>query len=176
MLQNNMKVKNISIEADGSSCEDAVNFINVKGSVNEINIKNSFSDGLDVDYSELEIKSIKIQKSQNDCVDFSSGKYKLNNLNLENCGDKALSVGEKSVLNLNDIIAKNANIGIASKDSSIVNVNNIIFKNLKTCIAAYNKKQEFNGGFIQINKSMDCTNYNEEADIDVRSKMVKPKI
>ena len=38
----NMRVKNISIEADGSSCEDAVNFINVKGSVNEINIKNSF--------------------------------------------------------------------------------------------------------------------------------------
>ena len=172
----NMRVKNISIEADGSSCEDAVNFINVKGSVNEINIKNSFSDGLDVDYSELEIKSIKIQKSQNDCVDFSSGKYKLNNLNLENCGDKALSVGEKSVLNLNDIIVKNANIGIASKDSSIVNVNNVIFKNLKTCIAAYNKKQEFNGGFIQINKRMDCTNYNKEADIDVHSKMVKPKI
>jgi hypothetical protein len=171
-----MRVKNISIESDGSSCEDAVNFINVKGSVNEINIKNSFSDGLDVDYSELEIKSIKIQKSKNDCVDFSSGKYKLGNLNLENCGDKALSVGEKSVLNLNDIIAKNANIGIASKDSSIVHVNDIIFKNIKTCIAVYNKKQEFNGGFIQINKSMDCTNYNEEADIDVRSKMVKPKI
>ena len=109
-------------------------------------------------------------------MDFSSGKYKINNLNLENCGDKALSVGEKSVLNLNDIIVKNANIGIASKDSSIVNVNNIIFKNLKTCIAAYNKKQEFNGGFIQINKSMDCTNYNKEAEIDVHSKMVKPKI
>ena len=35
---------------------------------------------------------------------------------------------------------------------------------------------ENNGGFIQINKSMDCTNYNKEADIDVHSKMVKPKI
>ena len=114
----NMKVKNISIESDGSSCEDAVNFINVKGSVNEINIKNSFSDGLDIDYSELEIKSIRVQQSKNDCVDFSSGKYEVNSLNLENCGDKALSVGEKSVVNLNSIIAKEASMGIASKDSS----------------------------------------------------------
>ena len=81
----NMKVKNISIEADGSSCEDTVNFINVKGSVNEINIKNSFSDGLDIDYSELQIKKILVQKSKNDCVDLSSGKYELKSLNLQNC-------------------------------------------------------------------------------------------
>tara|TARA_Y100001936_G_C15821684_1_gene532009 strand:+ start:124 stop:636 length:513 start_codon:yes stop_codon:yes gene_type:complete len=170
-----MSVKNISIESDGSNCEDAVNFINVKGSIDEINIKNSFSDGLDVDYSELKIKNIVVRKSKNDCVDFSSGKYELNNLDLENCGDKALSVGEKSILNLNNIIGKNANIGIASKDSSIVDANYIIFRDIGTCIAAYNKKQEFNGGFIKIN-NMNCTNYNKEADIDVNSKMVKQKI
>ena len=172
----NMKVKNISIEADGSSCEDTVNFINVKGSVNEINIKNSFSDGLDIDYSELQIKKISVQKSKNDCVDLSSGKYELKSLNLQNCGDKALSVGEKSTLNLNNIIAKNSSIGIASKDSSIVNVDNILFENMKTCIAAYNKKQEFNGGFVKINSSMNCINYNKEVDIDNKSKIVKQKI
>ncbi len=172
----NMNIKNISIESDGSSCEDAVNFINVKGSIDEIDIKNSFSDGLDVDFSELEIKKITVHKSKNDCVDFSSGKYKLNNLDLENCGDKALSVGEKSLLNLNNITAKNGSIGIASKDSSIVYANNIVFKDIETCIAAYNKKQEFNGGFIKINNSMDCSNYIKEVEIDANSKMVKPKI
>ena len=41
-------------------------------------------------------------------------------INLKNCGEKALSVGEKSLINLGEIIADNANIGIASKDSSIV--------------------------------------------------------
>ena len=30
--------------------------------------------------------------------------------------------------------------------------------------------------FIKINNSMDCTNYDKEVDIDVHSKMVKPKI
>jgi DNA-binding protein len=86
----NLKVKNVSIKANGSSCEDTVNFINVNGSFSEIDIKNSFSDGLDVDFSDLEIDSIKIDSSGNDCVDFSAGSYKLNILDLKNCGDKAL--------------------------------------------------------------------------------------
>ena len=34
----NLKVKNIEIKADGSSCEDTVNFINVTGSAKIITI------------------------------------------------------------------------------------------------------------------------------------------
>ena len=166
----NLEVKNVSIFAENSSCEDTVNLINVNGHLSNINIKNSFSDGLDVDFSEVEIDSIKVDTSQNDCIDFSAGNYELNSLDLKNCGDKALSVGEKSFLTLNKIIAKNATIGIASKDSSIVKINDAYLKNLKTCVAAYNKKQEFNGGFIQM-KNMNCENYYRETDIDAYSKI-----
>ena len=168
----NLKVKNVSIKANGSSCEDAVNFINVNGSFSEINIKNSFSDGLDVDFSDLEIDSIKIDSSGNDCVDFSAGNYKLNTLDLKNCEDKALSVGEKSFLTLNEIIAENANMGIASKDSSIVKLNVAYLKNLKVCVSAYNKKQEFNGAFIEM-ENMECKNYDKKSNIDVHSKILK---
>jgi hypothetical protein len=168
----NLEVKNVSINANESSCEDTVNFINVSGSFNEINIKNSFSDGLDVDFSNLEIDSIKIDTSLNDCVDFSAGNYKLNQLNLKNCGDKALSVGEKSFVILNEITAENVNMGIASKDSSIVKLNVAHLKNLKTCVSAYNKKQEFNGGFIEM-KNMECENYDKKVDVDVYSKILK---
>ena len=168
----NLEVKNVSINANESSCEDTVNFINVNGSFDEINIKNSFSDGLDVDFSNLEIDSIKIDTSPNDCVDLSAGNYKLNQLDLKNCGDKALSVGEKSFVILNEIIAENVNMGIASKDSSIVKLNVAYLKNLKTCVSAYNKEQEFNGGFIEM-KNMECENYDKKADVDVYSKILK---
>ena len=168
----NLSVKNISIKANKSSCEDAVNLINVKGSISEIDIKDSFSDGLDIDFSDLKINNIKINSSHNDCVDFSAGIYKLNSLDLKDCSDKALSVGEKSFLTLNEIIAEDADIGIASKDSSIVKLNNAYLKNLKTCVSAYNKKQEFNGGFIDI-KKMECKNYNKKTDIDKHSIIIK---
>jgi len=166
----NLEVKNVSIFAENSSCEDAVNLINVNGHLSNINIKNSFSDGLDVDFSEVEIDNIRVDLSKNDCVDFSAGNYELNSLELKNCGDKALSVGEKSFLTLNKIIAENATIGIASKDSSIVKINDAYLKNLKTCVTAYNKKQEFNGALIQM-KNMNCENYYKETDIDAYSKI-----
>ncbi len=168
----NLKIRKILINTKGSSCEDAINLINVNGSINEINIENSFSDGLDVDFSRVEINSIKIDSAHNDCVDFSAGNYKINILKLKNCGDKALSVGEKSFLTLNTIFAENANIGIASKDDSEVKIIDANLKNLKICVAAYNKKQEFGGGFIYM-KYMNCEKYYVEADLDVYSKIIK---
>ena len=167
----NLKVKNISIKTTESSCEDTINLINVEGSFSEIDIKNSLSDGLDIDFSDVQIDKINISSSGNDCVDFSSGNYKLNKLNLSNCGDKALSVGEKSFLILNEIVAENSNIGIASKDSSVTKINNAYLKNLKTCVSAYNKKQEFYGGFLEI-KNIDCKNYVRKMVSDTTSKII----
>jgi hypothetical protein len=45
----NLIVKNITIKSSKSSCEDTVNLINVEGTLNEINITDSFGDGLDID-------------------------------------------------------------------------------------------------------------------------------
>ena len=63
----NLNVKNISIESNNANCEDAINFINSTGSVDEISITNSYSDGLDVDYSNLSINKIFVDFSKNDC-------------------------------------------------------------------------------------------------------------
>ena len=166
-----LKVKNVKINSDNSSCEDSVNLINVQGSLKEINIKDSFSDGLDVDFSTVEIDSINVSSSKNDCVDFSAGNYKVNKLNLINCGDKGLSVGEKSFVQLNEIIVENSDIGIASKDSSVTRLENAYLKNLTTCVSAYNKKQEFYGGLVEA-KNVECKNYAYKTDADINSKII----
>jgi len=43
---------------------------------------------------------------------------------------------------------------------------------LKTCVSAYNKKQEFNGGFIEM-KNMECENYDKKVDVDMYSKIIE---
>ena len=131
----------------------------------------SFRDGLDIDSSNVEINYINIFSSKNDCVDLSAGSYKLNKINLVNCGDKGLSVGEKSFLQIDEIFVENSNIGIASKDSSITKINNAHLKNLETCISAYNKKQEFFGGFLEI-KNIKCKNYLNKTNLDNKSKII----
>ena len=167
----NLIVKNVSIKSNKSSCEDTVNLINVEGTLNEINIVDSFGDGLDIDSSKVEINYINIFSSKNDCVDLSAGSYKLKKLNLINCGDKGLSVGEKSFLQLDGIFVENSNIGIASKDSSITKINNAHLKNLETCVSAYNKKQEFFGGFLEI-KNIECKNYLNKTNLDNKSEII----
>ena len=82
-----------------------------------------------------------------------------------------MSVGEKSFLLLNEIVAENSNIGIASKDSSVTKINNAYLNNLETCVSAYNKKQEFYGGFLEI-KNIDCKNYVHKTNSDVISKII----
>ena len=166
----NVELKDIDIKSNYSNCEDSINFINTQGTVNNIIINNAFSDALDVDFSELEFKNISINAARNDCTDFSSGNYKLKNLELINCGDKGLSIGEKSNISLDKINILNANIGIAVKDSSILKLESASLKNLKTCVAAYNKKQEYSGGIIEMN-NFDCEHYYEKADIDSYSKI-----
>ena len=151
----NLNVKNIEIIASNSTCEDSINFINTTGNINKINIINSYSDGLDIDFSNLKIKKIDIKSAANDCVDLSYGVYEIDKLNLSNCGDKALSVGEKSKINLEEILVNSSQIGIASKDSSYVEFEYGYFNTIDTCLTAYKKKQEFEGGIIKA-KNMKC--------------------
>jgi hypothetical protein len=146
----NLKVKNISIKANRASCEDAINLINVEGNINNIEIKNSLSDGLDIDFSRLEINNLDILSSLNDCLDLSYGEYKLINLNLSSCGDKGLSVGEKSFLVLNKINVNKASTGIAVKDSSVATIEYLNIKKAIKCIHVYRKKQEFSGAVANL--------------------------
>ena len=43
-------------------------------------------------------------------------------------------------------------------NGSIIKLNEGFFSNLNTCLSAYNKKQEFNGGYIYA-KKIECKNF-----------------
>lgn len=164
----NIKLVDLSLNSSNSTCEDSINFINALGDVNNISVKDSLSDALDIDFSNLKIKNVNISKAKNDCVDVSYGNYNIENLNLNDCGDKALSVGEKSTLKLKNILAKNSNYGIASKDSSVVEMQNAEFNSVNICLSAYKKKQEFEGGIINF-KKMGCEFIKDEIKYDKHS-------
>ena len=160
-----IKLIKINIFAKDSKCEDAINLVRTKGSINKIEILNSMYDGLDIDFSSLLINKISVENSMNDCVDLSFGNYEIDNSKLSNCGDKGISIGEKSYALLNNIKVSNVNTGIASKDSSIVEVNSSNINNAKICLRAYRKKQEFGSASISI-KNLICNNYDEKINID----------
>ena len=152
------KIKNLSITGSDFYCEDTLNFIRSKGDIKNVKINNAISDGVDADFSFLNIQNISVSETLNDCADFSYGKYNITSSEFINCGDKAVSVGEKSQINLKKLLVSNSNTGIASKDSSKANVKDAIIKDVRECFAAYNKKQEFDGAYINVQNSS-CTNF-----------------
>ena len=149
---------NTKINVQNAECEDALNLLRSSGFISEISINNSKFDALDVDNSKIKFKDIKIDSALNDCVDFSYGIYSIETLNVKNCHDKGISVGEKSEVIINNYISKKTKISFASKDSSILtlyefktdlNINN-------DCGELYKKKQEFNGGSLILNNEIQC--------------------
>ena len=157
--------KNIILKSSDMICEDSINIKNSSGIINKIQIDNSYFDALDLDFSKIKINDLKVNNAKNDCIDFSFGEYEIINANLKNCGDKGLSVGERSKLNMHNGVIMYSNIGIASKDDAITNVKNVAMNNMNICLAAYNKKKEFKGSKLNI-KSLNCSQYNTLKQLD----------
>ena len=155
----------LEINAADFNCEDTVNIIRSTGSVKKVNIDNSKSDGLDIDFSSVKIEKLIVSNSINDCVDFSFGKYFVTNAILNDCGDKGISVGESSFFNIKNLVVRNSYSGLASKDSSISEIDFMDMSNLDNCLTAYNKKQEFGYGKILINKFI-CRNFKKKVILD----------
>ena len=157
----NLSFENVKISSNYSNCEDAINIINSVGKIKIIKSKNSLFDGIDIDFSNIEVNEVNVKNSLNDCIDFSSGKYFLNKGTFENCGDKGISIGEKSFIKISEANILDSNIGIASKDSSKAIINKVSVNNSDICLSAYNKKQEFSGGYLKI-ESANCQNFNKK--------------
>ena len=146
-----IKINFIDIKLENSFCEDGVHFMRVKGSVDNLTIKRSISDAVDIDFSEIEINFVDIKNATNDCIDLSSGKYKINKIIAHTCGDKGISVGENTIFKNSSLKLDNVLFGVVSKDSSLVELKSGSINSRGACGSAYRKKQEFNGAKIYMN-------------------------
>ena len=143
-------MKNLKISIEGGQHEDSLNIISSFGSIDEVDIKNSFQDAIDFDFSDLIVDVINIKNAGNDCIDTSAGKYFIKKINLDGCKDKGVSVGEESYLKVLDAEIKKTNIALVSKDFSKLIVDNAYLEDNSLCAAAYNKKKEFGPSYISI--------------------------
>lgn len=152
--------RNVTLKSTDMNCEDSINIKNSYGNINEILINNSLFDALDLDFSKIRINNLFVKNAKNDCIDFSFGEYVVDLVDLKDCGDKGISIGEKSKFNLKSGTIFNSTTGIASKDDAITKISNTIINDVDICLAAYNKKREFKGSKITAKKII-CKNYNK---------------
>ncbi len=148
----NSILDNINFEIENGRCEDSLNIISSSGKIKNVVVKNAYSDGVDIDFSNIIISNSKIINSGNDCLDFSGGNYILNKVNVQNCGDKGISIGEKSKIKINQLDIDFSKIGVSSKDFSETKLQAATIKNIDLCAEVKQKKQEFGGAYLSIKK------------------------
>lgn len=145
----NSSFKNIKIQINSGTCEDSINIVNSIGHIDSINVINSYADAIDIDFSKVTINVVTVKNAGNDCFDVSGGVYNLILFEAINCGDKGISVGEKSIFNSSNIIINNSVTGVASKDLSKTYLEKVEINNVENCFESSQKKQEFGGAYLQ---------------------------
>ena len=134
----------------GGLNEDSINFVRSLGQIDEINVINSYQDAIDLDFSNLSIDKIIVNNAGNDCLDLSSGNYLIKKSLLSNCKDKAISLGEKGILNLDQGEIYNSFSALVVKDSSKMIAKNVQTDGVKNCYLVYRKKQEFGNSSLNL--------------------------
>ena len=161
----NSELVESSLLVTNGQCEDSLNFISTSGRKIVIRIEDSYADAVDADFSFLDIERLNVLNAGNDCFDVSGGKYMVRISELKGCGDKGISVGEKSYFEGDEIFIETASIGISAKDFSRAVVSRLNVKDVLVCGEAKRKKQEFGGGELFVEE----TNCNGSYSIDDES-------
>ncbi len=153
----NSKVKINNLDLENMISEDGLNIVKSNYQIDQLNIKNSKSDGIDIDFSKGNIEYSNFNNISGDAIDFSGSESKISNVEIDSVEDKAISIGEKSFIQLSNINISNSVIGIASKDSSKAIGENISVNKCKLHdYAVFQKKSYFSEGYLELKNSEGC--------------------
>jgi hypothetical protein len=144
------------------STEDALNIVDSSFTLNSSHFENSFSDAFDGDFVKGKIKDCSFKNIAGDGVDFSGSNASIQNCEFSNIGDKAISVGEGSHVQITNSKIKDVSFGIVSKDLSKVEVwgNSMIINSKIANFSAFQKKNTFGSASIRVETSH--MKYNEK--------------
>ena len=144
----NVKITNVK-------SEDAINIVNSIFSLNSVVIEDTFSDGLDSDFSEGNVVFSEFSNIGGDALDFSGSNVSINRIKVRNVKDKAISAGEESTLHIENSNFINIGVGVASKDGSSVTMAKTAISNYELYAAmAYIKKDFYDSPSITLNSCL----------------------
>ncbi|MDA8753813.1 right-handed parallel beta-helix repeat-containing protein [Candidatus Marinimicrobia bacterium] len=131
---------------------DGDDFLNITDtdyfSIKSCFFENIKYDALDVDFSNGKIINSSFNKIGNVAIDFSGSNSTISKCIIFSIGDKAISAGEKSNIEIDNSIIKECSYGLVSKDLSFIESYKNSFENNVYDFAVYNKKIEYGSGSL----------------------------
>ncbi len=176
----NSQVNFDKIKVLNSKSEDGINLIESQMIGRRLIFENISSDALDSDNSLFSIKSIGCNSVGNDCLDLSSSIGEIKDILATNAKDKAVSIGEKSLLEIDSLFVDRSDLGLVVKDESNVTIRNYNFTGVQIPIAAYIKKNMYSPPSINIKEGNTKSYFNnlvsEDSKVYINGKRLRSKL
>ena len=169
----NVVLKNLIFDKIAS--EDAVNIVNSRFLINDVEFIENLSDSIDFDFSSGSIDGAKFMNIGNDAIDFSGSTADVKNIYFKDVGDKLISVGEISNIDIAHINAEKSYAGIASKDGSIVRGSDITMNKVILPFVSFNKKSEYEPATMHLD-DVDLSNFENKWITDQNSSIYYKKL
>ncbi len=135
-----------------SNSEDAINIISSNSDIKNLTVNNIKSDAIDIDFGTLNFENIICENIDNDCLDISGATVYGSFLKGSKIKDKGLSFGESAKGQISNLNFQNSKLGVAVKDGSNLKLSKYEFRNNEYDIVVFNKKKEYEGASLLIDK------------------------
>jgi len=160
-----------SVFSDNQQYDDLLNAKHSQVIVDQVFFQNVYSDAIDFDYSDGEIKNSRFTTIGNDAIDLMGSDPLIEHNWITGASDKGISVGEASspLIKNNEIVDNN--IAIQIKDSSVPVIEENDIRNNKIGIDAYHKNWRYPEGglgFVRGNRfTRNDIDYQQDSDSQV---------
>ncbi|MBX2817758.1 MAG: hypothetical protein KTR24_17265, partial [Saprospiraceae bacterium] len=135
-----------------SQQEDALNVVNTTFSMSQCLFAGTAFDALDSDFCQSRISNCYFRDTGNDALDFSGSTSRIERVMMERVGDKGISAGEHSTVQVAHMEITDSKIGAVSKDLSELTIDFIRLSNVNEAFAAYRKKIDFGPGTLRVER------------------------
>ena len=130
-------------------CEDALNVIRGRVELRRCRFQGCLSDAFDGDFVTGIVADSGFYHVGGDAIDVSGSDLRVLDTRLIAIGDKAISAGENSRVDVVGVSIENARFGVVSKDLSHVRVRRSTLSQCEKGLTAYQKKPEFGPGTLE---------------------------
>jgi hypothetical protein len=134
-----------------SRAEDALNVLDAEIELAGTVFTRCVSDAFDGDFVTGRIDGCRYDHVAGDAIDVSGSKLLITQVDVRAVGDKAVSAGEKSAVEVSSLTVIGAGMGLVSKDHSTLRALDVDIRDTGVGLAAYVKKPEYGPASIEAN-------------------------
>ncbi len=132
-----------------SSAEDMLNVVNAEFSLSNVNFRGGRSDAFDADFSRGKLINTHFENIKGDGFDTSGTESDITHCTFTDIKDKAISIGEVSYANIEDVSINQAGTAVAVKDYSRASIiNSAIRQSTFSDLMSYTKKSAYGGALL----------------------------